>query len=33
MLECVWTVQPKSELIARGEGDLQRGIDLIRGEV
>ena len=35
VFECwsVWAVQAKSELIARGEGDLQHGIDLIRGEV
>ena len=30
---CVWTVQAKSELITRGEGDLEHGLDLIRGEV
>ena len=35
VFECwnVWTVQAKAELIARGEGDLEHGIDLIRGEV
>ena len=35
VFECwsVWRVQAKSELIARGEGDLEHGIDLIRGEV
>lgn len=35
VFECwnVWTVQAKSELAARGEGDLQHGTDLIRGEV
>jgi len=35
VFECwnIWTVQAKSELIARGEGDLQHGINLIRGEV
>ena len=29
----IWNVQAKSELLARGQGDLERGIDLIRGEV
>ena len=35
IFECwnIWTVQAKSELTTRGEGDLQNGIDLIRGEV
>ena len=35
VFECwsVWKVQAKSELIARGEGDLEHGNDLIRGEV
>ena len=35
VFECwrVWKVQAKSELIARGEDDLQYGINLIRGEV
>lgn len=35
VFEC-WRIrkgQAKSELVARGEGDLERGIDLIRGEV
>ena len=33
--ECwnVWEVRAESELRARGQGDLERGIDLIRGEV
>ena len=29
----VWSVQAKSELRARGQGDLEHGIDLIRGEI
>ena len=29
----VWNVQAESELRARGQGDLEHGIDLIRGEV
>ena len=35
VFECwrAWTVQAKSELIARGKDDLKHGIDLIRGEV
>ena len=36
VFECwsVWTtVQAASELLARGQGDLEHGIDLIRGEV
>ena len=28
-----WKVQAKTELLARGQGDLEHGIDLIRGEV
>ena len=33
--ECwnLWNVQAKAELLRRGRGDLERGIDLIRGEV
>ena len=31
---CCWgRVQAKTELLARGQGDLEHGIDLIRGEV
>ena len=29
----IWGVQAKTELLHRGQGDLERGIDLIRGEV
>ena len=33
--ECwnLWNVQVKADLLRRGQGDLERGIDLIRGEV
>ena len=33
--ECwkLWNVSAKQELINRGQGDLERGIDLIRREV
>ena len=30
---CRWNVQAKAELLRRGRGDLERGIDLIRREV
>ena len=29
----LWNAQPKTELLRRSQGDLERGIDLIRGEV
>ena len=29
----LWKVQAKTELLRRGQGDLERGIELIRGEV
>ena len=29
----LWNVQIKTELLGRGQGDLERGLDLIRGEI
>ena len=29
----LWNVQIKTELLSRGQGDLERGLDLIRGEI
>ena len=29
----LWNVQTKTELLSRGQGDLERGLDLIRGEI
>ena len=29
----LWNVQAKTELVIRGQGDLERGLDLIRSEV